>query len=122
MNWLTFKRQEWLMAGIMFFCFMLATLTNQGVFANVGWVLVGLLFTIHPVCPETWKWKYDDNENRIKRDLRTGGVVVIFIASLPNLAFEPGKATICMEYCAYNELPAALLFRVICTLKGGQHT
>lgn len=82
MNWLTYKRQWWLMAGIVFLGFTLAALFKQGVFSNVGWVLAGLLPVINPVCPETWKWKYGDDEERMKRDSRIGGAVVIIVGLL----------------------------------------
>ena len=78
-SWLTFKRQSWLIAGIVLLGFVLSTLLKQCIFSNIGWVLAGLLFVIHPVCPETWKWKYGDDEKKMKRDFRIGGAVVIFL-------------------------------------------
>ena len=78
-NWLTFRRQMWLMVGVMLLCFTLATLFKEGVLSNIGWVFAGLLFVIHPVCPESWAWKYDNDEKRMKRDFRIAGAVVIFI-------------------------------------------
>lgn len=78
-DWLTWGRQWWLMAVIVFVGVALASLLKQGVFSNIAWVLAGLLPIIHPVCPEAWKWKYGDDDKRMKRDSRIAGAVVIFI-------------------------------------------
>lgn len=78
-KWLTWEREMWLVAGIVFFGFMLSALFKQGVFSNIGWVLAGLLPIINPVCPEAWKWKYGNDEKRMKRDSRIAGAVVIFV-------------------------------------------
>lgn len=78
-NWLTFARQWRLMAGIVLSGLILSTLFKQGIFSNIGWILAGLLFVIHPVCPEAWKWKYGDDDSRMKRNFRIGGAVVIFL-------------------------------------------
>lgn len=79
MSCLTFKRQWWLTAGVALLGHVCSSLFKQGVFSNIAWVLAGLLFVIHPVCPETWKWKYGDDERRMKRDFRIGGAVVIIL-------------------------------------------
>lgn len=76
---LTFKQQAWLMAGILVCGFVLSTIFKQGFFSNIGWVLAGLLFIVHPVCPESWKWRYGDDDKRMQRDYRIAGVVVVFI-------------------------------------------
>lgn len=78
MSWLNCKRQIWLMVGIIILGFILSTLFKQGIFSNIGYALAGLLLVIHPVCPETWKWKYGDDERRMKRDCRIAGIAVIF--------------------------------------------
>lgn len=76
---LTFIQQVWLMVGLVLCGFILSTLCKQGIFSNIGWVLGGLLFVLHPVCPESWKWRYGDDDRRMKRDYRIAGAVVIFI-------------------------------------------
>ena len=79
MSWLSFKRQSWLSAAVVLLGFVLSTLFKQGVFSNIGWVLSGLLFVIHHICPETWKWRYGDDERRMRRDFRIGGAVIILL-------------------------------------------
>jgi len=76
---LTFKQEWWIMAGIVLCGLFLATLFKQGIFSNIAWVLAGLLPIIHPVCPERWKWRYGDDDKRMKRDFRIGGAVVVLI-------------------------------------------
>ena len=76
---MTFRQQ--LRAGIVLLlvCFVLATILKKGFLYNIGWILDGLLFVIHPVCPETWKWRYGNDEKRMERDFRIAGCVVIVI-------------------------------------------
>lgn len=74
---LTFKQQFCIQLAIMIGGFILATVLKHGIIYNIGWVLSGLIFVIHPVCPEAWKWRYGDNEKRMKRDFRIAGAVVI---------------------------------------------
>ncbi|MGI5963423.1 MAG: hypothetical protein ACOX7N_06895 [Lawsonibacter sp.] len=76
---LTFKQQWWLAFGIVLCSFVFSTLFKQGIFSNIGWILAGLLFVIHPVCPEGAKWRYKDREKEMKRDFRVGGVIIIII-------------------------------------------
>ena len=76
---LTFRQQFWTGIAILIVCFILATILKRGIISNIGWILDGLLFVIHPVCPEAWKWKYGDDEKRMKRDFRIAGCVVILI-------------------------------------------
>ena len=52
MNRLTFKKQMCTGIGIAATGFVLAHWLKQGIFANLAWMLCGLLFVIHPVCPE----------------------------------------------------------------------
>lgn len=68
--------------GILLCCFLMATFLKQGIIYNVGWVLSGLLFVLHPVCPEAWKWRYGDDEKRMKRDFRIAGAVAILFGLL----------------------------------------
>ena len=77
MEKLTFKQQFYTGLAVMIACFVLATIFKRGFFSNVGWVLYGLLFVIHPVCPEAWKWRYGDDDKRMKRDFRIAGCAVI---------------------------------------------
>ena len=82
MKSLTFKQQFWTGFAIVIACFILSTIFNRGIFSNIGWILNGLLFVIHPVCPEVWKWRYGDDEKRMNRDFRIAGAVVIAVGLL----------------------------------------
>ena len=77
MKKLTFKQQFCTGLAIEIVCFILATILKQGIISNTGWILYGLLFVIHPVCPNAWKWRYGDDDKRMKRDFRIAGCVVI---------------------------------------------
>lgn len=79
LNKFTFAQQWWLAFGIMLCCAALATFLKQGIFANLGWMLAGLLFILHPVCPEMAKWRYRNDEERMKRDFRIAGAVIFAI-------------------------------------------
>lgn len=79
---LTFKQQFYISMSITIFCFILATWLKIGFIHNIGWVLFGLAFVIHPVCPEAWKWRYGKDEQRMNRDFRLAGIVVILIGLL----------------------------------------
>lgn len=82
MKTLTFKQQLLIGLAIEIVCFILATTLKMGIISNVGWIIYGLLFVIHPVCPETWKWRYGDDEKRMKRDFRIAGATVILFGLL----------------------------------------
>ena len=76
---LTFKQQMWLSIGIELCGFLLSTLFKRGIFTNIGWILAGSLFVIHPICPESWRWRYGDDDKRMRRDFRLAGAAVIFV-------------------------------------------
>lgn len=76
---LTFEQEWWIMAGIVLCGLLLAAFFKQSIFSNIGWVIAGLLPIIHPVCPESWKWRYGDDDKRMKRDFRIGGAIVVLI-------------------------------------------
>lgn len=79
MEKLSFRRQFYIGLAIVIVCFILSTVFKRGFISNIGWIIDGLLFVIHPVCPEAWKWRYAGDEKRMKRDFRiAGGVVILF--------------------------------------------
>lgn len=82
MEKLSFKQQFCAGLAIEIVCFMLATIFKLGIISNIGWIIYGLLFVIHPVCPEAWKWKYAGDEKRMKRNFRIAGCVVILFGLL----------------------------------------
>ena len=52
MNKLTFKQQFFPGLAVEVVCFILAAIFKKGIISNIGWIFYGLLFVIHPVCPE----------------------------------------------------------------------
>lgn len=76
---LNYKRQCWLAVGIVLFGFVLARLTGWAIAPNVGWVLAGLLYIVHPLVPESIKWRYAGDERKMARDSRIAGAVVIVV-------------------------------------------
>ncbi len=76
---LDYKRQCWLAVGIVLFCFILAKFTGWAVAPNVGWVLAGLLSIVHPLVPESIKWRYAGDEKKMARDARIAGAVVVLV-------------------------------------------
>lgn len=77
MKKLTFKRQICLALGIMILCFIIATATKLSFIHNLGWIIYGLSFIIHPVWPESLA--YADPKKMI-RYCRIAGIIVIAIA------------------------------------------
>ncbi|MCD8146783.1 MAG: hypothetical protein LUD84_05825 [Clostridiales bacterium] len=73
MNKLTFQRQFLLCAVLVLCGFLLAVLTNYGIFSNIGWGAAGLLFVVHPVCPS--------NVNN-RTAARIGGGIVMLLGLL----------------------------------------
>ena len=82
MNQLTFQKQMWIGMGIIAAGLVLAHLLKHGIFSNLAWILCGLLFVIHPVCPEKWEWRYANDAKRMRRDFRIAGAGVIIIGIL----------------------------------------
>lgn len=76
---LNYKRQCWLAVGIVLLGFILARLTGWAIASNVGWVLAGLMFIVHPIVPESAKWRYAGDKKKMARDSRIAGAVVIVV-------------------------------------------
>lgn len=48
----------------------------MGIFHNIVWILVGLLFAVNPVWPKSWDWR---NHDELKKGIRIGSVLVIIV-------------------------------------------
>lgn len=80
----TFRVQLSVGLGVLAACFVLSTLTRQGIFINIGWFLYGALFAFHPVWPE----QFDGvDQVRMKRGLRIAGAVVMVLAVITRFSF-----------------------------------
>ncbi len=72
-----FLTQLWIAVGLVVASFLLSVLLQNGTASNLGWVLAGLLFLLHPVLPQ----------NREKTPgrlwlVRLAGAVVILVGVL----------------------------------------
>lgn len=75
MDKLTFHKQIIVSLFIQFVCFVLAMLSQQGIFHNVGLILIGALWVLHPVEPPLWEL-----QPTVKSTMRVAGVIVIIAA------------------------------------------
>ena len=56
--------------------FALAPILKMGMFHNIAWIIVGLLFFLNPVWPRSVDWK---NHAELKKGVRIGSVLVIVV-------------------------------------------
>lgn len=73
MGKLNFKNQLILGVVILMAGFACATVTKIAVCANIGWIIYGLLFVIHPVWPENAR------NPRVALYMRLVGVIIILL-------------------------------------------
>ena len=73
MEKLNFKNQLILGVVILMAGFVCANVTKIAVCANIGWIIYGLLFVIHPVWPENAK------NPRVALYVRLVGVIIILL-------------------------------------------
>lgn len=73
MKKLTFKNQLILGVVILLVGFACATVTKIAVCSNIGWIIYGLLFVVHPVWPESAR------SPRMALYMRLVGVVIILL-------------------------------------------
>lgn len=76
MKQLSFKMQGYISLAIVACAFLCGQIFKIGVFHNIGWILVGLLFVINPVWPKAVDWR---NHDELKKGIRIGGVLVIIV-------------------------------------------
>jgi len=61
-------------------CHVLAHLLGRGWIINLGWIIYGLLFVVHPVCPKNAEW-----HPHVKKWVRVaGGIIILFGLMLRN--------------------------------------
>lgn len=76
MKQLSFKTQVYFSLAIMACVFLCGQIFKIGVFHNIGWILIGLLFVINPVWPKAVDWR---NHDELKKGIRIGGILVIIV-------------------------------------------
>ena len=73
---LPFRIQIRVSLAIIVCAFVLGQIVKMGVFHNIGWILVGLLFAINPVWPEAVDWR---DHGELRKGIRIGGVLVVIV-------------------------------------------
>ena len=73
----TFGKQIGMGMILLFASGVLAAALHNSVFLNLAWILYGLLFVIHPVCPEQAKLRY--SEEGAQKIARMAGLICIAI-------------------------------------------
>ena len=73
---LSFRTQGYISLAIIGCAFVFEQIFKMGIFHNIGWVIVGLLFIINPVWPKAMDWR---NHDELKKGIRIGSVLVIIL-------------------------------------------
>ncbi len=76
MKQVSFKTQGYISFAILICGFLSAQIFKMGIFHNIVWILVGLLFAVNPVWPKSWDWR---NHDELKKGIRIGSVLVIIV-------------------------------------------
>lgn len=77
MKWLTYRNQMILGISILTLCHILSWVTGRGFFQNIGWIVYGMLFLLHPV------WLESASRNpHISNYVRIAGAVVVVLGSI----------------------------------------
>ena len=76
MKRLSFKMQIYISLAILVCLFAFEQIFKMGIFHNVAWIIIGLLFFINPVWPKSVDWR---NHAELKKGIRIGSVLVIIV-------------------------------------------
>ena len=75
---ITFKQQVFIGIILIIAGNVLALILHKGLFANIAWILYGLILILNPVYPE----KYSNDEKRAKLGSRIAGIICILAGIL----------------------------------------
>lgn len=75
---ITFKQQVFIGIILIIAGNVLALILHKGLFANIAWILYGLILILNPVYPE----KYSNDEKRAKLCSRIAGIICILTGIL----------------------------------------
>lgn len=78
MKKITFKQQVFVGIILIVVGNVLALILHKGLFANIAWLLYGLILILHPVYPE----RYSDDVKRAKLGSRIAGIICILAGIL----------------------------------------
>lgn len=73
---ISFRTQGYISLAILICVFFLKQIFKMGVFHNIAWILIGLLFVVNPVWPKAVDWRDHDE---LRKGIRIGGVLVIIV-------------------------------------------
>ena len=76
MKKLTFEIQLRICIGILLLCFTLSTITKQGWFSNIAWIVYGSFFAMNPVWPQMWDHL---DHKKLKLGSRIAGIIAIIV-------------------------------------------
>lgn len=76
LNQISFKIQGYISLAILICGLFLEQIFKMGVFHNIAWILIGLLFVVNPVWPKMWDWR---NHDDLRKGIRIGSALVIII-------------------------------------------
>lgn len=74
----TFKQQVFIGIILIVVGNVLALILHKGLFANIAWILYGLILILHPVYPE----KFSNDVKRAKLGSRIAGIICILLGIL----------------------------------------
>lgn len=75
---ITFKQQVFIGIILIIAGNVLALILHKGLFANIAWILYGLILILNPVYPE----KYSNDEKRAKLGSRIAGIICVLAGIL----------------------------------------
>ena len=75
---ITFKQQVFIGIILIIAGNVLALILHKGLFANIAWILYGLILILNPVYPE----KYSNDEKRAELGSRIAGIICILAGIL----------------------------------------
>lgn len=78
MKKITFKQQVFIGIILIVAGNVLALFLHKGLFANIAWVLYGLILILNPVYPE----KYSNDVKRAKLGSRIAGIICVLAGTL----------------------------------------
>ena len=76
MSQISFKTQGYISLAVAVVGFLFAHFFRMGIFYNIAWIIIGVLFVINPVWPKFWDWA---NHNDLRKSVRIAAALVIII-------------------------------------------
>lgn len=78
MKKITFKKQIFIGIMLIIVGNIFAIVFQEGLCANIAWILYGILLIVNPIYPE----RYSNNANRAKWGIRIAGIICVLVGVL----------------------------------------